>query len=429
MKANNETGFALVTVLLTISIFMLIALSFMGKSTNSAKQNNVIEEHAQTTALAEMGSIYYKEKIINNFNIIVESNVIENNVKNNLVQNSNPNNIPVVIYQVLGKELIENLEEEMQQVNTVSSYHINNIKHSEDTEVISDLDKVEYRINFDSTGKVSKNEEILKKIQAELIFDFSDWIALISMKPTEGEEGSSIVEDISDPGNLEVCKNVTDFKNIKCQINNDKTYNTNQLIFNNSTYKVIGNLTINGNMNNDVKDSTLFITGDFSTNNFNSNSNVKIRVGGDAYFNKNINGNGSNLSIYIVGNGTFSSGLQLRDGSSVYVGRAASFNGNINTFENSVIYVNSDAKFKGINMGTNATICVNGYLTAQSNININGQNANIYARGSNNNKVIVGDEAFLEGGACSVGSSNEEAEWVVPELDWEDIKFEEKYIY
>ena len=69
---NDNGGYALVMVLLIITIFMMLALSFMGQSANSTKQNEITEKRAQSVALAEMGSIFYKNAIMNEFGDVTE---------------------------------------------------------------------------------------------------------------------------------------------------------------------------------------------------------------------------------------------------------------------------------------------------------------------------------------------------------------------
>ncbi len=60
---QNEQGYALVTVLLIITIFMVIFLSFMGTAFSSVKQNDIVEKNSQSVAAAEMGVAYYQVEI------------------------------------------------------------------------------------------------------------------------------------------------------------------------------------------------------------------------------------------------------------------------------------------------------------------------------------------------------------------------------
>ena len=62
-SVQNEKGYALVTVLLIITIFMVIFLSFMGQAFSSVKQNQVVEKKSLSVAAAEMGVSYYQVEI------------------------------------------------------------------------------------------------------------------------------------------------------------------------------------------------------------------------------------------------------------------------------------------------------------------------------------------------------------------------------
>nr|WP_263325546.1 hypothetical protein [Neobacillus sp. Marseille-Q6967] len=66
-KVNNEKGYALVTVLLIVTVLMVFFLSFTGLSMNSVKQNQVVEEVSQSVAVAEMGVSRYQVAIQNIF--------------------------------------------------------------------------------------------------------------------------------------------------------------------------------------------------------------------------------------------------------------------------------------------------------------------------------------------------------------------------
>lgn len=66
-KENSEKGYALVTVLFIITLFMILSLSFMGQAFNSVKQNKIVEKSSQSVAIAEMGISYYQVAVKNAF--------------------------------------------------------------------------------------------------------------------------------------------------------------------------------------------------------------------------------------------------------------------------------------------------------------------------------------------------------------------------
>ncbi|MFF2447732.1 hypothetical protein ACFVSW_11550 [Neobacillus sp. NPDC058068] len=69
---KNERGYALVTVLLLITIFTVVFLAFMGQSFGSVKQNQVVEKKSKSVAAAEMGVSLYQVAVQNFFETKLE---------------------------------------------------------------------------------------------------------------------------------------------------------------------------------------------------------------------------------------------------------------------------------------------------------------------------------------------------------------------
>ncbi|MEH6956302.1 hypothetical protein [Neobacillus drentensis] len=65
MFKKNEQGYALLTVLLIMTIFMILILSFSGLAFSNVKQNKVVEKNSQSVALAEMGISNYQVAVQN----------------------------------------------------------------------------------------------------------------------------------------------------------------------------------------------------------------------------------------------------------------------------------------------------------------------------------------------------------------------------
>ncbi len=87
MKIKNEQGYALVTVLLVIIIFMIVGVSVISQSFNTVKQNQLLEKKSQSTAIAEMGISYYQAMIKNVYTDNQQS--IYNQVKNDSTLKTN----------------------------------------------------------------------------------------------------------------------------------------------------------------------------------------------------------------------------------------------------------------------------------------------------------------------------------------------------
>jgi hypothetical protein len=65
MFKNKEQGYALLTVLLIVTLFMLLMLSFSGLAFSNVKQNRIVEKNSQSVALAEMGISNYQVAVQN----------------------------------------------------------------------------------------------------------------------------------------------------------------------------------------------------------------------------------------------------------------------------------------------------------------------------------------------------------------------------
>jgi hypothetical protein len=79
---KNEHGYALLSVLLIVTLFMIFFLSFMGQAFSSVKQNQAIEKHSQSVALAEMGIKHYQVAVQNLYsaNLATVSNEVKQQI-------------------------------------------------------------------------------------------------------------------------------------------------------------------------------------------------------------------------------------------------------------------------------------------------------------------------------------------------------------
>lgn len=422
MIAQNEKGYTLLTVLLIMTIFMLIAFSFMGQAVNSTKQNIVVETKSQSVALAEMGVTYFQHAIQNvfesNYKTVVED--IKTIRDKDNPKKSNEKYIEIAIEKMTEK--LKGLDPIPIPIESKPGAGFT-IEYDKNTSIKPDgkVLKFDFKSIGTENGKNTTIETLMK-------IDFSEM-----MNENVGNSGETGVNnanlptgnDIPDPGNLGACINYNkkvDYTNIKCQVNGSDSYdNSDQLTFYNSTFKVTGALTL-PQMNKDIVNSTLFVLGSMSTGNMNSLTGLKLHVGGAGSFG-HFNGNGLTDSIIeIAGNARMDNIKLLR--STIYVGNYKADFGQINGMIDSVIFVNSDAVIKGLDLGSNSTVCVNGDLKIENNFNSN-SNGKVYAKTSNKgsikDKLILGDAAFKDGGACSSSA--------VATINWGDLKIYADYDY
>lgn len=421
-RINNNKGYALIIVLLITAVFTIFTLSFIGISANTTKQNEIIERNSQSVALAEMGVTYFENAIKNSFNTHYDTVIdyVKNEREEDLLNNELKSEEEYK--QDAIKKMREEIEEDIDllaysiQINDrlTSNFTITPVGSDESAPVIvSDFfipADNGFKISYESFGfEESKKTNII----ANMEFDFSE---LFQTGPPSDKKTSPILQNnsILEPGNLESCtKNgkKSEFINIDCQIIGDASYDQNdKLSFDNATYKLTGSLIIpKVNINSDIKnDSLLYIKGNFDTCDYDKNNincgnangiySSKIHV--DGYLNiGHINGNGLDNSIIEITKYANIIGNMKLTKSTLFIGGTANI-GKINGMENSIIYINSNATIDGIDINNNSKICVNGNLQINQNFNNNSSNSNVYAKSSNNSKVITNSEKFTN--ACTI---------------------------
>ncbi|MGE7928419.1 hypothetical protein [Lysinibacillus xylanilyticus] len=408
---NNNNGYILAIVLIISIIFSVIFLSFIGISSNTTKQNEVVEGTIQSQSIAEMGASYFQHAMTNEI-ITTQSDIIkevikerENDIKNNQIENDNHYKESAMKYMQKNlEECIKNLQTNINiQQNNKNSFKISPTESSEidstyESKFISkDGDKL--IIAFTSTGY---DELKQANIKGKMEVDFAN---VIGQGTGGGSEGTAILKGntIADPGaNLKICPNKKkdDLSNTSCQIKDSIDYSQNdKLTFNNSIYRVSGAFSA-GNLNNDINNSTIYILGSMTSGNLNSMNQLKLHVNGSLTVG-HFNGGGLFESTIEVGGSASMQNIKLTK-STMFINGDTSI-GNINGIENSIIYINYNATIKGADLNRNATICVNGELNIGNINNNSGNTSNIYAKKSNNPKVITNSAAFEK--ACMIGGS------------------------
>ncbi|KOY82806.1 hypothetical protein I6G82_12620 [Lysinibacillus macroides] len=400
---NNDRGYALVLVLIISIVFTLVFLLFLAISSNTTKQNNVVESTFQSQSIAEMGASYFQHAMTNE--IVARQNRIiqevltqrEQDIKNRII-----NTDEYYINSVIGDIELELKKKVIPFLNTNITIHSNSQNHFEIDSINFPSEDKMLIINFISVGyDEAKRTEIGGTVTA----DFSDMIdPTFNNKP---EETIITGNTIADPGtNLDICSTGTraDLSNKHCQINGDISYHQNdELRFSNSTYRVSGSLNV-PNMNFPSSNSTLYIVGSLNGQNLNTMTDVKLHIGGSLYVSQ-FNGRIVDTVIEVAGSTTLHGNLDNLNNSTMYIGGSFTM-ATINQITNSTIYVGGAAQiYQGVNLGRNATICVNGDLSI-GNINDNsGGTSKIYARTSNSRHqaVITGNAEFEA--ACLGGGS------------------------
>lgn len=372
---KNENGYALLTVLLTVTIFMLIAFTFMGQSANSTKQNERVEANFQSVALAEMGVTYFQHAIQNTYSEVKRdiTDKIQEDVKKNIKRDED--------YYL--KEAYTLFTSEISKISRVSppiegssaaSYEIEKV-------LIPPIDPNDGKINisFSSNGTAKGKSTTLS---ASMAFELME-------SKVEDSNGTGIggnlptFDKIKKPEGNNVCIDPLEIKNScnESYINGSRRFDNNPKELNNKL---------------------IFLTGGLMFGNANRLTNVKMHAEGSISFYGNVN-NVSATLIETKGAASFDSQLELSNSSELLVGGNLSVAGHLTLTNRSFVYVGGSVDFinKHLNIDQTSTMCIRGKLIKHDKIN------------DPYNRLFIYDdnpEAFMKN--CGTGSSS------LTEMDW-----------
>jgi hypothetical protein len=303
MKIDEEKGYALVLSLLILVVFMVVALSLLGASYNSAKQNGIVEKNYQAVALAEMGVPYYKTSI---------KHALEKSrewVLTEIEKDENTDYDERDIFNMMINKLPEFLKEENVPVDTDASFEINpDISRSAYPEIV---------INFSSRG--IKEQE---GAEEDFMLSAETTIPLQITAEGEGSDSSSgdFLKKITQPTVEDSCKNPESLYNtcVDVLLTTSKTYSGNNKRIQKDKIYSLSDLTLSGNGNN-LEDSEIHVDGHFTLGkNMNNVKNITLEVGGTADFKGHLDIEGSS-AIYVGGDLIVGKHLTVSEGSKVCV--------------------------------------------------------------------------------------------------------------
>lgn len=338
-KLLNNEGFALVLVLLMMTIFMILGLSFFSQSLNTAKQVSDTESRIQAVDLAEMGAQYYKTAFMNNLVQTITREVDLNNSEIDLDICSSihwhENDEMLVDYTNSAKFQLVDVEPDISDLECENGIFI---------------------IKFIVNGEVDHD----KNAEVEMNLEFNLNKMIVEEEVEHGDSGTEIPRNEfpyyfdPDPNdNFNLCNIISDydFTNKNCRYDQTTDIPNNEKItIHNTKLKVDGNFEIKNQLNSNkfgnLNHSIIYVTGDFTAKNLNNLANARIYVGGSAYL-----GNMNSANV-----------------------------------ENNKFCINVLKEVGGVNDGT--VIFAKTYEPDWGN-------KEIY-----NSNVIIGPEAFSSGGAC-----------------------------
>lgn len=374
MKSNKqEQGYALITVLLIVTIFTILSLSFMGYAFNSMKQTQKTEKKSQSVALAEMGVSYYDVAIQS----IFESTKAE--IKEKVEKNEITTEAKAIEY------MIHSLENGIKDItpDTVAD----NATYT--------IDKDSFNIDITPDGNVLKiNGNVLgtKELNNTTVLNVEmviNNLSTIDIKPTGATTPPEITfGKVTRPDTWDTmdsaCRNPNSFDNLGIDSGNQGNGKTG----NSDTNKICPDVRIDSPLNGTkiyTENNNVNVLKVYSTVDLQFTKNLNNREGLQIYANSlDIGSNFSNpkaVTVETKYNLKIGSNVQNTDGTKFFVGGILNINGQLDLEKSSKVFIRGiqdpnklTSNFNEINGKLNilsgSKMCVNGNLKVNSNVNI-----------------------------------------------------------
>jgi hypothetical protein len=373
VKNKNEQGYALVTVLLIITVFTVIFLSFMGQAFSSVKQNQVIEKNTRSVAAAEMGISYYQVAIQEMFKKNQE--IVNEHVSTIMdFETTDPDTFD------FKREATIKMAEQLQGMipSGTPTEPINNTiligtpaspikidEHPNASFYIKDFVAEEaeensttpYKINISFTV-VGTEDGKPTTLFTEMYIDLNTIVDLPTSENPDDYQLPSY-NNIAKP-RTNVCDSLQEIndKGTKIKICDNKLY-------------IEGPKTLEGNnlFDNDLiiyTTDALTLTG---TGNENNNSNINIHAEKDITVGKNMNSQ-TGLTIETNGNATFLQNLKIDTDSTLLVKENLSVSQQLDISTRSFAYVGGNATVNILKISSDSKMCVYGDLTYSGSITV-----------------------------------------------------------
>lgn len=365
MVMKKEQGYALVTVLLVIAIFMIVGVSAIGLSFNTVKQNQVIETESQSTSVAEMGMTYYQTMIKNVY--LANQETINNSLKNGPKLASNS-----AYAQSAASQMMTAIRTKIDSQTTSVS--------------VDGKTDAYFRIKTPTTYDTTNNkitlrvEGIDKDKTSTLSTDIT--IAPVASGGDQTSGSSPLISLYSSTGVL-ISPNLIQRPTVNTLCQTPLTLDLLNSICNN-TALILGAKTYTQNVNN-LFNKTYYATGALTINkNANKMTGVNIHSEDSLTVQGNMN-QGSGNVFETVHDAIFGGQLRL-DLSKMYVGGNLNISDHFELANHSTAYVAGNATIvKSLTVDSTSTLCVAGLLTV---------NGDVKSVGSMTNVILSADPSF-----------------------------------
>jgi hypothetical protein len=364
VKKKNEQGYALVTVLLIVTIFTVIFLSFMGQAFSSVKQNQMVEKTTRSVAAAEMGISYYQVTLQKLFKL--NQTAVTNHVRS-IMDDESIDHSTVDFKRIATEKMAQQLQNMIPSPSGIPIESIKNIigtptdpiridEHPNASYYIKDfvVEAVEatyekpyiINISFDVVGtEDGKDTTLSTKMQIDLN-------TIVNLPTTENPDNYQMpsYNNITRP-TMNTCITLA-CNNVVIEGNAAFT-GSNQLRDNQTIYVT----------NTPTQPGTLSLTGQGNENNI---DNISIHAEGDITIGQNMNKQ-TNFTFETNGNATFGQNLKISTYSNLLVNRNLTVLQGLNIEDNSLAYVGGNASVNFITIQSSSKMCVNGNLKYNQN--------------------------------------------------------------
>ncbi|MBV7506000.1 hypothetical protein KW850_12105 [Bacillus sp. sid0103] len=394
-SVKHEQGYALVVVLVILTVFSVLFLAFMGQAFNSVKQNQVVEKSSQSVALAEMGVSYYDvavqdifEKLKDEIKVKVENNQLttQSAVIDYLKSQLKSNIINIPTPPAVDDKASFTINKSNNKINVTSGGNLLKInltvvgtKQDDSTELnvemaINNLSS----INIVTTTASNTPEIIFDKVTKPDIVDVN------CNNPVD-------LELSKDKGNNGNGKNGNSNINVICSdviidtannSNGTRTYTGNNNVDVSKIYSTVG-LDFTGNLNN--RDSLqIYAPSLHMASNFNNPTSVTVETKGNFSIGSNVQ-NTNHVNFYVGGLLAINGHLDLSNSSNVFIRGSRTqneiANNTISTVDNhlkidstSKMCINGNIKVSGLTIDAKDHLIINGKVLDFSGNQINNSN-------------------------------------------------------
>jgi competence protein ComGC len=372
-NVKHEQGYALVTVLVIVTVFTVLFLAFMGQAFNSVKQNQAVEKTSQSVALAEMGVSYYDVAIQDIFE------KMKSEIKVKVESKELTTESAVIDYMKSSfKSSIKNIT----PPSTIDENASFTIEKSDDK---INVTPAQNQLKIEITVVGTKKEDSTK-LEVEMVINNLSDIHIVSTTANSAPE--IIFGKVSKPDIIDVnCNNPQSLDVSKGNGNKGtgKNGNSDLNVICSDVYidqPVIGTRTYTGNNNVDVSKIYSTISLDFPGN-LNNIGSLQIYAK-SLQMGSNFN-NPTSVTVETKENFSIGSNVQNTNHVNFYVGGLLNINGQLDLNFNSNVFIRGTRTVeeiadktistvsKNLNIDSTSTMCVNGNLKVEGGLVIQTQ--------------------------------------------------------